>query len=127
VAPPALLSALDRAGVGLDTLNSVASKLLAAPYLQGGVPLDTLSSNGSPLLDRDMHGGAVKPIIVLAVKRALGVRLPHLEGLRDSVQRQARGLRPPLRAQRCAGVLRLSLRLLHEWRSSGAMLAAAHS
>jgi hypothetical protein len=85
VSPPALMSALTRAGVGADTLNSVAGKLLAAPYLQGGVPLDTLSTNVSLLRDRDMHGGAVKPTIILAVKKALGVRLPCLEGLHDLV------------------------------------------
>ncbi len=82
VSPPALMSALTRAGVGADTLNSVAGKLLAAPYLQGGVPLDTLSSNSSPLLDRGMHGGTVKPTVVLAVKKALGVRLSGPSGCR---------------------------------------------
>jgi hypothetical protein len=76
VSPTALVLALTRAGVGADTLNSVAGKLLAAPYLQGGVALDTLSSGSSPLLDRDMHGGPVRPTVVVAVKQALGVRLP---------------------------------------------------
>jgi hypothetical protein len=75
VSPPALVSALTRAGVGADTLNSVAGKLLAAQYLQGGVPLDTLISS-SLLRDRDMNGGAVRPTIIVAVKQALGVRLP---------------------------------------------------
>ncbi len=92
VSPPALVSALTRAGVGTDTLNSVAGKLLAAQYLQGGVSLDTLSTNVSLLRDRDRHGGAVKPTIILAVKKALGVRLPCLEGLRGLVF--ATGLRP---------------------------------
>jgi hypothetical protein len=89
VSPTALVSALTRAGVGADTLNSVAGKLLAAPYLQGGVSLDALSM----LRDRDMHGGPVKPIVVLAVRKALGVRLPcrvrgsgpqHSCGLREA-------------------------------------------
>ncbi len=77
VSPLALVSALTRAGVGADTLNSVVGKLLAAPYLQGGVSLDALSSS-SLLRDRDMHGGAVKPTIIVAVKKALGVRKPLL-------------------------------------------------
>jgi hypothetical protein len=90
VSPPALLSALTRAGVGADTLNSVAGKLLAAPYLRGGVSLDALSSS-SLLRDRDMHGGAVKPTVIVAVKQALGVRLPCRVSLRGS----ACGLRRP--------------------------------
>ncbi len=73
VAPHALMSALTRAGLGADTLSSVADKLLAAPYLQGGVSRDALSSS-SLLRDRDMHGGAVKPAVILAAKKALGVR-----------------------------------------------------
>ena len=92
VSPPALLSALTRAGVGADTLNSVAGKLLAAPYLQGGVSLDALSSS-SLLRDRDMHGGAVKPTVIVAVKQALGVRLRWRLSFRGS----ACGLRRPPR------------------------------
>ncbi len=76
VSPTALVSALTRAGVGADTLNSVAGKLLAAPTLQGGVALNTLSDSSSPLLDRDMHGGPVRPTIIVAVKQALMVGLP---------------------------------------------------
>ncbi len=85
VSPPALVSALARAGVGADTLNSVAGKLLAAPYLRGGVSLDALSGGHSLLRDGHMHGGAVKPTVIIAVKKALGVRVPRLTGLRDSV------------------------------------------
>ncbi len=77
VSPPALMDALTRAGVGTDTLNSVAGKLLSAPYLQGGVSLDALGGIGL-LRDRDMHGGAVKAATIIAVKRALGVRLCFL-------------------------------------------------
>jgi hypothetical protein len=73
VSPLALVSALTRAGVGADTLNSVVGKLLVVPYLQGGVSLDALISS-SLLRDRDMRGGAVKPTIIVAVKKALGVR-----------------------------------------------------
>jgi hypothetical protein len=83
VSPTALVAALGRAGVEADTLNSVAGKLLAAPYLRGGVSLDALGSS-SLLRDRDMHGGAVKAAAILAVRRALAVRLrvlgPPFEG-----------------------------------------------
>jgi hypothetical protein len=76
VSPTALVAALGRAGVEADTLNSVAGKLLATPYLRSGVSLDALSSS-SLLRDRDMHGGAVKAAAILAVRRALAVSLPR--------------------------------------------------
>jgi hypothetical protein len=81
VSPTALVSALTRAGVRADTLNSVADKLLAATYLQGGVSLEALSSSTSLLRDQSMHGGPVKPTVVLAVKTMLGVRPLAFRGL----------------------------------------------